>query len=173
MEHARTGPSTGSSPLVARTTLPSCTCLQPFAASWHVAPRALQPFLSGSRGALVRRSRRAHFEELSLRSSAVIRFVLLLRLLLVDVARRRAGVDPLCHCRHHRDFAAVEAMRRAAAALSPRSRPRQPRIVDRYQRVPSHLRLDARPVCRLANPDLTAATFQHDDDVLCAPLRSY
>src|SRR2546430_16765749 len=75
MEHARTGPSTGSSPLVARTTLPSCTCRLTLACvhlphftlstahftSWHVAPRALQPFLSGSRGALVRRSRRGPF----------------------------------------------------------------------------------------------------------------
>src|SRR6266550_5004245 len=147
MEHARTGPSTGSSPLVARTTLPSCTCRLTLAcvhlprfiphiahfSSWHVAPRALQPFLSGSRGALVRRSRRAHFEELSLRSSAVICLVLLLRLLLVDVTRRLAGVDPLCHCRHHRGLAAAEAMRRAAAALSSCSRPGQPRIIDRYQ----------------------------------------
>src|SRR5205807_7115317 len=135
MEHARTGPSTGSSPFVARTTLPSCTCRLTLAcvhrpqfrphiahfSSWHVAPRALQPFLSGSRGALVRRSRRAHFEELSLRSPAVIRLVLLVRLLLVDVVLRRAGVDPLCHCRHHPDLAAAETMRRAAAAPSPRS----------------------------------------------------
>src|SRR5450755_221122 len=82
MEHARTGPSTGSSPLVARTTLlvlhlPRCDSLLPTAfcqlpahlqhltACWHVAPRALQPFLSGSRGRSVGRLGLAPLEKLS------------------------------------------------------------------------------------------------------------
>src|SRR6266566_4694668 len=48
MEHARTGPSTGSSPLVARTTLPSCTCC-PSLALVHLphSYRALHTFLPG------------------------------------------------------------------------------------------------------------------------------
>src|SRR6266446_1461583 len=93
-----------------RPALACCTCLHHYCfLACRSASIATVP-VRVARGA-VRRSRRAHFEELSLRSPAVTRFVLLLRLLLVDVVRRRAGLDPLCHYRHHRSLAAAKAMR--------------------------------------------------------------
>src|SRR5450631_982201 len=91
MEHARTGPSTGSSPLVARTTLPSCTCLLHCTLHFlacRSASIATVPVRVAR--ALVRRSRRAHLEELSHRF--VCRYPLPLCLLLVDLTGRVAAV---------------------------------------------------------------------------------
>src|SRR5450631_4629514 len=99
MGHARTGPSTGSSPLVARTTLPSLHLPPPLRTSLLLACR------SASIATVPVRVARGVCSTLdagsfltSSRTLTSCRYSLL-RLLLVDVGRRLAGVDSLRDCR--------------------------------------------------------------------------
>src|SRR5450432_1483744 len=122
-------PSVGCQNNVAILHFPSCTLIAPASNTSLLPGMSLREhcnrFLSGSRGRLLDAR-----GGLILRSSHLVRLPLVVavfRLLSVDVSRRLAGVDPLCHRRHHRGLAAVDVMRTVGSAIPPySSHSRQP-----------------------------------------------